>query len=189
VKKVVSLSFLIFFLGCSEATLNTYTLSPKVYKKVNSSKFASKTLRVEYPKGIEDTMGTKIYYKDNNLKESFYLYSQWSKSLNRIIMGAIVDILRQSNLFKEVVDYSSTADVDYILETSIYNFEHEIKADKSFAKVKIQVRLLNSINNKIIKSKLFEYLIPCKSTDAKGFVEASNKALEKFGEDLIIWLK
>jgi len=169
--------------------MTTYTLSPKVYKKVSYSKYQNRTLRVDYPKGIEESMGSKIYYQDSNLQESYYLYSQWSKSLNRILMGVLVDTLQNSNLFKRVVDYSSTAEVDLILETSIYKFEHKIEPNSSFANIEIEVRLLNANSNQVIKSKIFKYQTPCTSTDARGFIEASNRSMESFGRDLISFLQ
>ena len=180
---------LVALAGCASTAIKTYTLSPKSYKRVSYSKFQNSVVRVDYPKGVEDTMGTKIYYQDGSLEESFYLYSQWSKSLNRIIMGAVVDILQQSNLFKRVVDYSSTADVDYILESSIREFEHKLEGNSSFASIIIEARLLDSTNHKIVKSKLFHYKEPCTTTDARGFVEASNGALERFGRDLVLFLE
>jgi cholesterol transport system auxiliary component len=190
--RIIFIAFLgiFYFYGCGSQTLSTYTLSPKLYKKrVVSSEFKNKSLRVEYPKGIKDTMGTKIYYKNSNLQESYYLYSQWSRSLNRIIMASIVEILQNSNIFKMVVDYSSTADVDFTLESSVYKFEHRLDKGESFADISIEMRLLDATTNKVVKSKLFKYSTPCKSNDAKGFVEASNKSLEKLGEDMINWLE
>ncbi len=186
--KTIYFLIALILVGCGEV-MTTYTLSPKIYQKVSYSKYKNKTLRVDYPKGIEDTMGSKIYYQDSNLQESYYLYSQWSKSLNRILMSVLVDTLQNSGIFKRVVDYSSTAEVNYILETSIYKFEHKITQNGSFADIEIEVRLLNSINNKVIKSKLFKYKTPCTSTDAKGFVEAANETMEIFGKDLILFLR
>jgi len=176
----------LFLAACSGKTLQLYTLSPQGNLPQVHPRFSS--LRVDYPKGIEDTMGTRIYFSRSDLTQSYYSYSQWSKSLNRILMAALIETLQRSGLARTVLDYASEADAAYELESTVYRFEHRITPQGSFADVSIGVRLLRSSDRHLIASKIFSYRIPCRRTDAAGFVEAANRAVSRLGADLIRWL-
>ncbi len=184
---LTTLLSIIFFSACSNRPLHMYTLNIEENIPKTSPHFDS--IRVDYPKGIEETMGTKIYFSRSNLTQSYYSYSQWSKSLNRILMANLIKALLKSNISKNVLDYASQAEAKYELESTIYSFEHKIEDKGSFANISIGMRLLRTQDHYLISSKIFNYKIPCETTDAKGFVEASNKALSHLSIDTIKWLK
>ncbi|WP_292654992.1 ABC-type transport auxiliary lipoprotein family protein [Nitratifractor sp.] len=172
--------------ACSGRSLQMYTLSPQGSLPHLHPRFSS--LRVDYPKGIEDTMGTRIYFSRSNLTQSYYSYSQWSKSLNRILMANLIETLQRSGLARTVLDYASEADAAYEIESTVYRFEHRITPQGSYADISIGLRLLRSSDRHLIASKIFSYQIPCRSTDAAGFVEAANRAVSRLGVDMVKWL-
>ncbi|WP_292654365.1 ABC-type transport auxiliary lipoprotein family protein [Nitratifractor sp.] len=176
----------LFLAACSSRTLQMYTLSAEAPLPHVPPRFTS--LRVDYPKGIEDTMGTRIYFSRSDLTQSYYSYSQWSKSLNRILMANLIETLQRSGLARTVLDYASEADAAYELESTVYRFEHRITAQGSYADVSIGLRLLHSNDRHLIAAKVFNYRIPCPSTDAAGFVKAANEAVSRLGTDMIRWL-
>ncbi len=172
--------------ACSGRSLQMYTLSTQGTLPKVSPRFSS--LRVDYPKGIEDTMGTRIYFSRSDLTQSYYSYSQWSKSLNRILMANLIEALQRSGLARTVLDYASEAEAAYELESTVYRFEHRITPEGSFADVSIGLRLLRGRDRHLIASHIFSYRIPCQSTDAAGFVEAANQAVSRLSVDMIKWL-
>ncbi len=176
----------LLLIGCGAKTINMFTLqsptNPPKYKPIFSA------IRVDYPKGIEESMGTRIYFSRSKLSQSYYSYSRWSKSLNRIIMAAIIETLQRSGIARNVLDYASEVDAMYELESTIYRFEHKITEKGSYAEISIALRLIRSQNKKLIASKIFNYSIPCTQTDAKGFVEAANSAINRLSIDMINWL-
>ncbi len=177
--------------GCAikSRNIDIYTFSlPDISIPHIRSKYHNSVLRVDYPNGSNETMGSRIYYREGD-KEAWYLYSRWSDSVNRMLMSVIIDTLQKSSIFKDVIDYSSNSVDDYELETSIYDFRHEIDDEQSYAYLKIGFRLLNSENKKIVKHKIFEYRVTCESVDAKGFVKAVKEINNKLARDLINWLK
>ncbi|ADV46467.1 ABC-type transport auxiliary lipoprotein family protein [Nitratifractor salsuginis] len=178
----------LFFLlgGCSGKTIHMYTLDaagnlPRVHPRFSA-------IRVDYPKGIEDTMGTRIYFSRSDLTQSYYGYSQWSKSLNRILMANLIEALQRSGIARNVLDYASQADAPYELECTVYRFEHQITPQGSTAEISIGLRLIRTEDKKLIASKIFNYSIPCTQTDARGFVEAANRAIFRLSTDMIRWL-
>ena len=184
-------SLILFITACSAPhTLYMYTLSPSLSTPLSPiSAYRGASVRVDYPKGIEDTMGTRIYYSRSRLTQSYYLYHQWSRPLNRIIMSNLISTLQQNHTFRHVLDYASEARADYLLESTVYRFRHMIEEKGSYADVSIGLRLLRTSDNHLLKSRRFEYRVPCSSTDAKGFVESANKAMEYMGQDIKKWLR
>ena len=182
----LGMTLLLLLGGCSGKTIQMYTLNgstnpPRVHPRFSA-------IRVDYPKGIEDTMGTRIYFSRSDLTQSYYQYSQWSDSLNRILMANLIAALQRSGIAHNVLDYASQADAPYELETTVYRFEHKITPQGSSAEVVIGLRLLRSEDKRLIASKIFHYSIPCPQTDAKGFVEAANQAMARLSADMVRWL-
>jgi cholesterol transport system auxiliary component len=172
--------------GCSGKTIQMYTLQstgtpPQVHPRYSA-------IRVDYPKGIEDTMGTRIYFSRSDLTQSYYSYSQWGQSLNRILMANLIEALQRSGIARNVLDYASQADAPYELESTVYRFEHHITPQGSSAEVAIGLRLIRAEDKRLIASKIFHYSVPCTQTDAKGFVEAANRAITRLSADMVRWL-
>jgi cholesterol transport system auxiliary component len=183
------LLFLTFLLtACGSKTVRMYTLAP-AQVSAGSSPFRDSDVRVEYPKGIEDTMGTRIYYTRSDLTRSYYLYNEWSQPLNRLVMAHLIDALQRSRTFRNVLDYASEAGADYLLETTIYRFGQRITDQGAVAEISIGLRLLRNGDHTLVKSRRFDYRIPCESADAPGFVKAANQAMERLADDMVRWLK
>ncbi len=180
---------MIFLLaGCSSRSIQMYTLDAGSAAQPQRTAYAHATVRVDYPKGIEDTMGTRIYFSRSDLTQSYYQYHQWSKPLNRIILAQLIEALQRSHIFHRVIDYASEARSDYTLETTIYRFEHRIEKERSYAVVSVGLRLLRSDNDSVVKSRRFDYKIPAPTTDAKGFVLAANEAMKRLSVEMTRWL-
>ena len=178
---------LLLLAGCASKSINIYTMDlPSSVNYSISSRYKNSILKVEYPNGNSESLGSRIYYKDGD-RESWYLYSRWSDSVNQMLLSIIIEALQQSAIFKDIIDYRSSSVYDYTLETTIYRFYHQIEDNNSYAYLKIGFRLLNR-SNKIIKSKIFEYKIKCTQTDAKGFVEAVREINKKLSKDLVLWI-
>lgn len=191
-KRVISIFVIlisIFITGCAikSRKIDIYTVSVPHINLHPISRYRNSILKVEYPNGASETMGSRIYYQEGN-KESWYLYSRWSDSFNRMILSIIQESLQSSGIFKDVIDYTSSSVSDYTLETTIYNFRHQIEADSSYAYLKIGFRLLSSKTNRIIKSHIFEYRVKCSQTNASGFVEAVKEINQQLARDLILWI-
>jgi cholesterol transport system auxiliary component len=182
----------LFVSGCAmkEAPpMNYYSLKISDVPVVTHSKYRNKVLKVSYPKPLTEKLTDKISFSYSSSDRGVYQNSQWSNTLENLIEGNIITALQQSRLFKAVLPYSSTAGVDLRLESMIYDFSHHVRGDASYAVVSIEFALIDTYTGKLIKTKRFSYREDTRTTDAKGYVEASNKILHRLGVDLITWLK
>jgi ABC-type uncharacterized transport system auxiliary subunit len=190
-KRISTLIILVVTLllaACGSHVIRMYTLAPAQVPS-GSSPYRHADIRVEYPKGIEDTMGTRIYYTRSDLTRSYYLYNQWSQPLNRLVMAHLIEALQKSHTFRNVLDYASEAGADYLLETTIYRFDQRITDRGAYADISIGLRLLRNGDHRLVKSRRFDYRIPCESTDAAGFVKAANQAMKRLATDMVQWLR
>ena len=183
-KKHLILSIFLLLSGCSikNHTLNSYDLS--VENRYQTNRHINKVLQIRYPTALNALGSSKIFYKRDGIT-SYYLYSHWDSSLNKIIYSEMLKNILNSNKYKAVVGFNSGAKADLILETEIIDFYHIVNGTNSYAKVTISAKLLDANSEKIIKSRVFSYKLNVKELNAKGFVEASKEAVNMFIKDLI----
>jgi cholesterol transport system auxiliary component len=188
----LAVAAVMFLSGCAlkEAPpLNYYSLDIGKMPVVEHSKYRNKVLKVAYPKPLTEKLTDRISFSYSSSDRGIYQNSQWSNTLEKLLEGNIIAALQQSRLFKAVLPYSSTAGVDLRLESMIYDFSHHVRGDASYAVVSIEFALIDTHTGKLIKTKRFSYRENTRTTDAKGYVEASNIILHRMGKDLINWLK
>ena len=183
VKKFFLLVSLLILSGCSlkeAAPLKVYTLDAGSVAAVSHSNHRGQTIKVSYPQVLKDTLTNGMAYSYSSSERGVYQNSQWSNNAGKLIQGNIIQILTQSRIFKAVLPYESTAGEDLRLESIVFDFSHHVRGDSSFAIVSIQMNLINTDSGKLIKTKRFSYREHTQTLDARGYVEATNRAMRRF---------
>ena len=190
VKFIFLIAVAFFITSCGFKELKPLKLyrfdTPKVYTKKH--KYKGKTLKVNYPISTKESLSYKMLYSYNNQTIGSYLNSQWAFNKGKLLEGYIINALSKAELFSSVVPYDSIVNEDYRLEVVVNNFYNLVENGKSYAILDIRFTLIDMQENRPIKTKEFRYKEAAPSVDAKGYVEAVNKALEKMANDLIEWL-
>ena len=182
---------LFIFDGCAvkSVPLKTYTLNPPLnYRAVSQSPYRNKSVKVAYPNNIRGKASSTICFTYSNIEEGSYQNSSWSSSSSQLLTSIIIRALEKGKVFKSVIDYTSLANTDYLLESEVYDIYHKVRKNLSVAVLSMRFDLINTDNNLLVKSKKFSYEIPTSTVDAAGYVKATNKALEKLSADLVRWL-
>lgn len=190
-KYIMGVLLVIFLGGCATkmTPLKSYTLqTPKVEKRYQGS-YHSKTIKVMQPLSLKEKMSDKMYFSYSPIQQGAYLNSKWSNNIGKLLQGTVMYTLQGSGMFKGVVSYDSTAQADCRLESTVFDFSHHVRGDASYAVVSLQFNLVSTHTGKLMKSKRFSYREPTGTTDARGYVEASNRAVEQLGNDLLLWLR
>lgn len=188
----LALIFVLFwFSGCSskQTPLKVYTLNTPSVTKIVNSKFRNKTIKVSFPQTLKEKISSKMRYSYSISEQGAYLNSQWSNSIGKLLQGTVIQSLEQSQLFKAVLPYESTAGEDYRLETNVFDFSHHVRGDASYSIVSIQFSLINTYTGRLIKTKRFSYKEPTPTTNAQGYVKATNVAVGRLNRDLVSWLR
>jgi len=187
---VMAVAIGVFILGCSskEVALKTYMLNVPPVSKVTATRYGAKTIKVSFPQTLKEKISTKMYYSYSLNEQGTYLNSQWSNNLAKLLQGTFISTLTQSQVFRAVLPYASTATEDFRLESTIFDFSHHVRGTDSYAIVSMQFSLINTDTGRLIKSKRFSYKELTTTTDAKGYVEASTKALARLNKALVVWV-
>jgi cholesterol transport system auxiliary component len=178
--------------GCSSkeaAPINIYSLKTINIMPESSGKHHQQTIKVSFPQTLKEKLTNKMSYSYSLNNKGVYLNSQWSNNSGKLIQGSIIQTLDSSRLFKAVLPYESTAGEDLRLESNIYDFSHHVRGNASYAVVSIQFSLIDTDTGKLIKTKRFSYKKDTQTTDAKGYVEATQRAMERLCRDLVKWLR
>ena len=192
VKRFFLLVSLLMISGCSvkEAVpLKVYTLDAGSISPVSHSNHRGQTIKVSYPQTLKDTLTNGMAYSYSSSERGMYQNSQWSNNAGKLLQGNIIQILTQSRVFKAVLPYESTAGEDLRLESIVFDFSHHVRGEASFAIVSIQMNLINTDSGKLIKTKRFSYKEDTQTLDARGYAEATNRAMSRLSRDLVVWLR
>ncbi len=191
-KKFFLIVSLFVLSGCSlkEAVpLKVYTLNSGNVAPVTYSDHRNKTIKVSYPQALKEKLSNGMSYSYSSSERGEYQNSQWSNNAGKLIQGNIIQMLVQSRIFKAVLPYESTAGEDFRLESTVFDFSHHVRGEASYAIVSIQFNLINTNSGKLIKTKRFTYKENTQTLDARGYVEATNRAMVRLSRDLVVWLR
>jgi len=169
--------------------MKTYTLVPPTVSASSHGQYSNKILKVSYPLALKEKLNNKIHYSYSLTDRGEYLNSQWSNDAGKLLQGSMITILTQSKRFKVVLPFASDVEENLRLESSIFDFSHHVRGDASYAIVSIQCTLMNAETGKLIKAKRFSYKEYTTTTNAKGYVEATNRIMGKLSRDLVNWLR
>lgn len=187
---VILVMFILSSCGLKEsAPITEYSLAVSKISPVSSNRYKHQTLKVYYPQSLKEKLTSSINYSYSLSDRGTYQNSHWSNSIAQLIQGNILEALDNSRIFKGVLPYASTAAEDYRLEIEIYDFSHHVRGDASSSVIVMKFSLIETDSGKLLRTRRFFYKEPTTSTDARGYVEATNVAMSKLVRDLVQWLR
>ena len=194
-KLLFTLIVSLFFAGCITKTtppLHIYTLKQPAYLAKTEEvqkRFDNSTLLLQTPRSTREIRTKKILYATTPHEREAYLYSRWSDTPNQLVAAYLRTYLQQSGLFKAVVDETSHAKADYILESRLDDFYQQfVSPKKAFALIRGTFTLIDAKTRKVVGSRIIEIRTPAPEPDAKGGVKAFEKAMESLAQKVAIWL-
>ena len=189
-KHTAFIIILIGLLGCTkEPALKVYSLNTPSVDAVHNSAYKSKSIKVTYPQSLKDAVSHKMNFSYSSIDSGDYQNSEWSNNMSKLLQGTFIEVLHESKLFKLVLFDTSTAKEDYRLESTIFAFQHSVRGTASHAIVSIKFNLISTETGSLLKSKRFSYKEATTTTDAKGYVAATNVAVSRLSKDLVAWLR
>jgi cholesterol transport system auxiliary component len=189
---IVMVMGLLLLSGCGfkEApVMQRYSIAVPPLKPLSDTQYRNKILKVSYPVGLGSVLNSSIYYSYTLTDSGSYLNACWSNDIGKLLQGNYIRVLSESGLFRVVVPFSSNMNENLRLESVVFDFSHHIRKDGSFAVVSIQFSLINAETGTLLKTKKFSYREPTLTTNARGYVEATNRIMAKLSRDLIEWLR
>ncbi|AYJ80965.1 hypothetical protein AN286_02290 [Aliarcobacter cryaerophilus ATCC 43158] len=180
-RKSTVLVIVIFFLfsGCGlkqeSVSINHYSIDFKTQKKAEVSKL--KSILIEDVNVNRSFNLTSIFYSTKPYLFEEYAQNRWINLPSNMIYNQLTDSFLASNIFENVVLRDKKIEHEYSLKTEVIKLYQTFEEDKSYAVLKLKFDLIK--DNKVLKSFNFDKKVLCKSNNAYGFVQASNKAFEE----------
>ena len=177
--KIIIFLIFILFSGCNlkqeSIAINHYSIDFKTKKVVDKPKYNS--IFIEETQVNRAFNLTSIFYSQKDYKFEEYAKNRWINLPSNMVYNQIIDSFNSSNLYNTVLTKDRKLDFEYLLKSEIIKLYQVFEQDKSYAIIKVNFDLIK--DKKVVKSYSFDKKILCKTNDAYGFVEATNKGLEE----------
>lgn len=167
-----------------------YNLSSKAQSKgFRSSGCATTSLKVAEAFSVGTLMSLNMNYVQGANKQFSYSQAQWAISPNQAITAKLLELVRETNLFRNVQVSKSRSKNDWILEASIEDFMQYFSEDlsESHARAVITLTFIDANTNSVLATKTFTAKVGAKTLDADGGVEALDRALLELLTQIDIW--
>jgi len=149
-----------------------------------------KSLKVAQAFSSSALMTNSMNYGEGAYKQYKFTESEWAESPNRAISAEILEYVKTTGLFKNTQISKSRSKNGLLLETNIEEFMQYFTEDEkeSFAKVKINLTLIDAKNSKVLATKTFNSRVKVNALNADAGVTALNEALKNILEESAKWL-
>lgn len=191
--KLISIIIIFILSGCTTVKLSIteYKIvvdSPNIKSNVDGCR--DKSLKIAQAFSSNSLMSLKMDYAQDRSKIFSYSQAHWSESPNHSITMNLLKEIRDSGFFKNVQISKSISRNSWILEINIEDFLQYYSEDlkSSFAKVAINLTLIDSKNNTIIATKTFVSKVDVKTLNADGGVKALSSAFSNILTQNLEWL-
>ncbi len=129
-----------------------------------------------------------MFYSTHEYQISSYARNQWIASPNSMITKAIQEKLIQSCEYAHVVNADFLTLSNFRLNSQLIELQQNIHNDSSEVVLIILEQLVDNRTNQVVKSKTFLVKVPAQPNQ-QGYVIGVNTAINKFLDELLVWLK
>ncbi len=131
-------------------------------------------------------LSTDMFYSRSKNEVEIFTKSDWVTPPTQMLQAAIAQDLNAKNLFQYVIMAPNSVTTQYRLDMTLTEmnqfFDEQTK--QSYIVLKLQARLINNSNNRIVKSFSFNQKTPSATYNAEGGVAAYNSALQTIADQL-----
>jgi ABC-type uncharacterized transport system auxiliary subunit len=146
-------------------------------------------LKVE-PFSISSLYDTRqIVYRDHAFKRETYTYHRWRANPADLVTDYLARDMRNSGLFRAVLEQGSTLSPTHILEGSLDEFFEWDSAEGWKAVLTVTVTLIKAketdMARRILFQRTFHAIQPYQEKTPQGLAEAMSEAMSRLSEELI----
>ena len=132
---------------------------------------------------------TQIIYRDQSFKRNAYVYYRWQTNPGATVTMLLNRDIKNSGLFKAVLDHSSRFLSSYMIEGTVDEFfewdtQNEWKAILAVSII-LTEKNNNEFKNKILFQKTYRKTEICQQKKPKAVAKAMSKALSEISNEMI----
>lgn len=133
-------------------------------------------------------LSADMYYSRAENEVEVFTKSDWVSPPTQMLQAAIAQNLDAKNIFQYVITAPNSIAAQYRLDITLVEmnqyFDESNKS--SHITLNLQARLINSANNRIVKSFNYRKTEPSSTYNAEGGVAAYNRALQTITDELTL---
>ncbi len=188
--KKIALTIIILLLGgCATKSLppiKKYSISKSLkVKKIADKK--CKNVNISLFQSSDEILSKKIIYQ-KGLEKNYYYFSRWFEAPDLMVSKLIYDFFKSSSVCKESYLMMDKLNPQYTLNGKIIEFGQKFDKNGSFGVVDIMCYIENSQND-IVAQKEFISIKKAPGNNAKGGIEAINKASNEVALKILKWFQ
>lgn len=182
---------LLLFSGCSfkeiEKTPQNFRLQ-NIFEQPLASSTDLRVILIQNVRGDSVALSKAIIYNQKGALKA-YKYSRWSELPSQRIQQLIIQSFNERKLFRAAVPALSLAKSELSLESELEQFEQVYKDGNSFVQVKMNFRLIQKKDAKVLGIKSLHVRVPIKEENTLSTVKAFNQAISKLILELGDWVR
>ena len=122
---------------------------------------------------------TQMVYSTHPHQVGYFSKNEWAKTPSQIMLPLIVETLRSTHYFGEVLSAPYLVKRTYTLRTEILELKHDFTSEPSMLRLTLRCYLSRDANNQVVATKQISMHEPMREKNAYAGVVAANDAMEK----------
>lgn len=148
----------------------------------------SRTLRVDTPLASEPVNGVRILTKPTPHEFQMYGNARWRDSAPVLVRDHLIDILRQSQGFANVVTDTSAANTDLTLISELSAFQAEKIEGQTRVVIALHAEVLDNRSRKSLCVRNSRLEEPAESSELDEVVGAFGRTANRLAEETLLWV-
>lgn len=178
------------FSGCaaliSKPAPDTYDISAPTTFPNLIGKSRAQILILE-PSALKVLDSDQIVIKPNSATVEYLARSQWTDRVPKVIQAKLIETFENTQRVKAIAKPGEGLVIDYQIVSNIRAFQVNLENGVSQAQVAISVKLVSDRTGKVVRSNVFNEVVPLASTNALDVVTAIDAAFDKVARDIVAW--
>ena len=165
------------FYSLDRAAVNAPAKLPSANGVVNPAENAP-TLVINPPRAAAGFDSQRIIYTRESHQLNYFAHNEWIDTPARMLAPLIVAAVSNAGIFRAVVPTPSLAAGDIRLDTEIVRLQQVFGSGPSRVQFTLRVYLVDSATRRVLAWREFDETVTATSEDARGGVEAANRAVQ-----------
>ncbi len=148
----------------------------------------ARSLRVDTPLASEPVNGTRILTKPTPHEFRMYGDARWRDSAPVLVRDHLIDTLRQSQGFANVVTDTSAASTDLTLISELSAFQAEKSEGETWVVIELHTEVLDNRSRKSLCVRDSRLVQPAASSELDEVVGVFGKTANRLAEETMLWV-
>lgn len=170
----------------SKPTPNTYDITAPTTFPNLKGKSRAQILILE-PSALKVLDSDQIVIKPNGSTVEYLAKSQWADRVPKVVQAKLIETFENTNRVKAIAKPGEGLVIDYQIVSNVRAFQVNLENGATNAQVAISVKLVSDRTGKVVRSNVFNEVVPSSSTNALDVVSAIDTAFDKVARDIVAW--